>query len=152
MQTGEEVAEDRAAVRQMADNFKLLRQQAVADVNNAGQTQTERVEEAGTQAVEDTSTAKTQALSEVQAAGAVQVSAVQTAGSAQVSFIQMEGDTQTERVQAAAAEIAADRGAGQRKPIRHQEPAGRACCIGAGYHTECFGGRRGTERQCRKTV
>lgn len=109
MQTGEEVAEDRAAVRQMADNFKLLRQQAVADVNNAGQTQTERVEEAGTQAVEDTSTAKTQALSEVQAAGAAQVSAVQTAGSAQVSFIQMEGDTQTERVQAAAAEIAADR-------------------------------------------
>ena len=109
MQTGEEVAEDRVAVRQMADNFKLLRQQAVADVNNAGQTQTERVEEAGTQAVEDTSTAKTQALSEVQAAGAAQVSAVQTAGSAQVSFIQMEGDTQTERVQAAAAEIAADR-------------------------------------------
>lgn len=109
MQTGEEIAEDKAAVAQMTDSFKLLRQQAVADVNNAGQTQTERVEEAGTQAVEDTSTAKTQALSEVQAAGAAQVSAVQTAGSAQVSFIQMEGDTQTERVQAAAAEIAADR-------------------------------------------
>lgn len=120
MQTGEEIAEDKAAVAQMTDSFKLLHQQAVADVNNAGQTQTERVEEAGTQAVEDTSTAKTQALSEIQAAGTAQteavntagtaqVSAVRTAGTTQITSIQAEGDAQTERVQAAAAEIAADR-------------------------------------------
>lgn len=117
---GQEVVENRDAVAQMTDSFKLLHQQAVADVNNAGQTQTERVEDAGMQAVEDTSTAKTQALSEVQAAGTAQteavntagtaqVSAVRTAGTTQITSIQAEGDAQTERVQAAAAEIAADR-------------------------------------------
>ena len=101
---------------------------------------------------DSTSTAKTQALSEVQAAGAAQVSAVQTAGSAQVSFIQMEGDTQTERVQAAAAEIAADREqvSENRSGIRSLQE--ELAVSAPGIIQSASGGRRGTERQCRKTV
>ena len=163
MQTGEEVAEDRVAVRQMADNFKLLHQQAVADVNNAGQTQTERVEDAGMQAVEDTSTAKTQALSEIQAAGTAQteavntagtaqVSAVRTAGTTQITSIQAEGDAQTERVQAAAAEIAADREQISENQSGIRSLQEELAVSAPGIIQSASGGRRGTERQCRKTV
>lgn len=109
MEIGTETAEDKASVRQMADNFGLLHQQAVADVNNAGQAQTERVEGAGTKAQEDINAARARALLEVEAAGAAQTEAVSAAGTAQVSSIRAEGDVQAERVQEAAAEIIADR-------------------------------------------
>lgn len=48
MGIGQEVVENRNYVQQSVGSFGLIHQQAVTDVNNAGQTQTERVEEAGT--------------------------------------------------------------------------------------------------------
>ncbi len=93
-----QVAQDKADVEQTKTSFTLTAQQAIANVNNAGQTQTDRVEDTGDAAVQGVNTAKTQAVQEVSSAGATQVDTVQA-----------EGDTQVSRVQAAAQEIVADR-------------------------------------------
>lgn len=93
-----QVAQDKASVEQTKTSFTLTAQQAVADVNNAGQTQVDRVEDTGDTAVQDIDTAKTQAVQEVSSAGAAQVQAVEDEGAAQVSVIQE-----------AAQEIVADR-------------------------------------------
>lgn len=93
-----QVAQDKASVEQTKASFELTTQQAVADVNNAGQTQVERVEDTGDAAVQNINTAKTQA-----------VQAVNSAGAAQVETVEAEGDTQVSRVQEAAQEIVADR-------------------------------------------
>lgn len=93
-----QVAQDKTSVEQTKASFMLTAQQAVADVNNAGQTQTDRVEDTGDTAVQDIDTAKTQAVQEVSSAGAAQVQAVEDEGAAQVSVIQE-----------AAQEIVADR-------------------------------------------
>lgn len=74
-----QVAQDRTSVEQTKASFELTAQQAVADVNNAGQNQVDRVEETGGAAVQDIDTAKTQAVQEVSSAGAAQVAAVQEA-------------------------------------------------------------------------
>lgn len=57
MQMGQGVSDNKTSVEQTVSEFELEHQQAVADVNNAGQTQTERVEGAGNQAVNNVNAA-----------------------------------------------------------------------------------------------
>lgn len=105
----QQVTEDRAAVEGLAASFELAHQQAVADVNNAGQAQVERVEEAGDSAVDDVAAAKSQAATEITNAGAAQIQAIGTAGTEQAAAVAAEGTTQVAAVQEAAAEIISDR-------------------------------------------
>lgn len=86
-----QVAEDKSNVEQIAVNFELTAQQAVADVNNAGQTQTERVQNTGNTAVQEIQTAKEQAIQSVETAGTEQVQAVQTEGTTQKQAVQQKG-------------------------------------------------------------
>lgn len=79
--------EDIAEMRKMVSDFDLTVQQALADIGNLGQSQTNRVNSAGN----------------------TQTQRVNTAGDTQVSRVQSEGTTQVQNVQAAATEIAADR-------------------------------------------
>lgn len=79
--------EDIAEMRKMVSDFDLTVQQALADIGNLGQSQTERVNTAGN----------------------TQTQRVNTAGDTQVSRVQSEGATQVKNVQETAAEIAADR-------------------------------------------
>lgn len=79
--------EDIAEMRKMVSDFDLTVQQALADIGNLGQTQTQRVNMAGN----------------------TQTQRVNTAGDTQVSRVQSEGTTQVKNVQAAAAEISSDR-------------------------------------------
>lgn len=79
--------EDIAEMRKMVSDFDLTVQQALADIGNLGQSQTQRVNTAGN----------------------TQTTRVNTAGDTQVSRIQAEGTTQVKNVQAAAAEISSDR-------------------------------------------
>lgn len=79
--------EDIAEMRKMVSDFDLTVQQALADIGNLGQSQTNRVNSAGN----------------------TQTQRVNTTGDTQVSRVQAEGSIQVQNVQAAAAEIAADR-------------------------------------------
>lgn len=74
--------EDIAEMRKMVSDFDLTVQQALADIGNLGQSQTQRVNTAGN----------------------TQTTRVNTAGDTQVSRIQAEGTTQVKNVQTAAAE------------------------------------------------
>lgn len=76
--------EDIAEMRKMVSDFDLTVQQALADIGNLGQSQTERVNTAGN----------------------TQTQRVNTAGDTQVSRVQTEGTTQVQNVQATAAEAA----------------------------------------------
>ena len=97
-QMGQEVLDNKNHVDQTAQAFDQTAQQAVANVNNAGQTQTERVQSAGNTAVESVKTEQGKATQAIEAAKAGAVKAVQT-----------EGAKQVQAVRAAAQEIAADR-------------------------------------------
>lgn len=119
-QTAREVGENKEAVENTAQNFNLVYQQAVKDVNDAGQAQTERVQEAGNSVLNDIGTFKANALSAINAAGetqtkavndagAAQTKAVNDAGTTQISAITKEGEMQVSNVQEAATEIIADR-------------------------------------------
>lgn len=108
-QMGQEVLNNKNHVDQTVQAFTLTAQQAVADVNNAGQTQTERVEGAGNDAVESVKTAQTAATKAVEAAKTEAVEAVQTEGTTQTRNVSAEGEKQVQAVQAAAQEIVADR-------------------------------------------
>ncbi len=79
--------EDIAEMRKMVSDFDLTVQQALADIGNLGQSQTQRVNTAGN----------------------TQTTRVNSAGDTQVTRVQAEGTTQVQNVQATAAEIAADR-------------------------------------------
>ncbi|QBF00038.1 hypothetical protein PMF13cell1_05634 [Blautia producta] len=74
--------EDIAEMRKMVNDFDLTVQQALADIGNLGQSQTERVNTAGN----------------------TQTQRVNTAGDTQVSRVQAEGTAQVQNVQATAAE------------------------------------------------
>ena len=102
-------ASDREATQALADNFTATYKQAVNDIKNVGQAQTERVQGAGESAVEDIAVARSDALLEVNAAGEGQTQAINAAGAGQVSAVQQEGNTQLENVREAAAGITADR-------------------------------------------
>ena len=108
-QMGQEVLDNKNHVDQTAQAFALTAQQAVADVNNAGQTQTERVQSAGNTAVESVKAAQTAATKAVETAKAEAVKAVQTEGTTQTGNVTAEGAKQVQAVQAAAQEIVADR-------------------------------------------
>lgn len=108
-QMGQEVLDNKNHVDQIAQAFDLTAQQAVADVNNAGQTQTERVQSAGNTAVESVKAAQTAATKAVETAKAEAVKAVQTEGTTQTGNVTAEGAKQVQAVQAAAQEIVADR-------------------------------------------
>ena len=108
-QMGQEVLDNKNHVDQTAQAFTLTAQQAVADVNNAGQTQTERVEGAGNDAVESVKTAQTAATKAVETAKTEAVEAVQTEGTTQTGNVTAEGTKQVQAVQQAAQEIVADR-------------------------------------------
>ena len=108
-QMGQEVLDNKNHVDQTAQAFTLTAQQAVADINNAGQTQTERVEGAGNTAVESVKTAQNTATKAVEEAKAEAIEAVQTEGTTQTRNVTQEGEKQVQAVQAAAQEIVADR-------------------------------------------
>ncbi|QIB56582.1 hypothetical protein E5259_25405 [Blautia producta] len=76
--------EDIAEMRKMVSDFDLTVQQALADIGNLGQSQTERVNTAGN----------------------TQTQRVNTAGDTQASRVRAEGTTQVQNVQATAAEAA----------------------------------------------
>ena len=108
-QMGQEVLDNKNAVDKTVQDFGITAQQALADVNNAGQTQTERVQSAGTTAVENIKTAQNTATQAVETAKTEAVKAVQTEGTTQTGNVTAEGEKQVQAVQAAAQEIIADR-------------------------------------------
>lgn len=108
-QMGQEVLNNKNAVDKTVQDFDLTAQQALADVNNAGQTQTERVQTAGNTAVENIKTAQDTATRAVETAKTEAVKAVQTEGTAQTGAVAAEGERQVQAVQIAAQEIVADR-------------------------------------------
>ena len=79
MEIGQKVADNKKTVEQTVDNFELLHEQAVADINNAGQAQTERVNEAGETAVDNIEFSRQQAAQSVTNEGATQIANVQAA-------------------------------------------------------------------------
>lgn len=81
----------KTAVDKTAQDFTLTAQQALADVNNAGQTQSERVQQVGQDAIADVNTAKTQAVETVNATKTDAVKAVQTEGTKQTEAVQAKG-------------------------------------------------------------
>lgn len=108
-QMGQEVLDNKNHVDQTAQAFALTAQQAVADVNKAGQTQTEQVLSVGESAVESVKTAQDTATQAVEIAKTEAVKSVQTEGTTQTGNVTAEGTKQVQAVQQAAQEIVADR-------------------------------------------
>lgn len=104
-----QVQETKDSVDKTAQEFTLAAQRALADVNNAGQTQTDRVQTAGETAVRDIQTAQRTATGAVETAKTEAVKTVQTEGATQTGKVTAEGEKQVQAVQAAAQEIIADR-------------------------------------------
>ena len=108
-QIGQEVLDNKNLVDDTVHGFELRTQQAVADVNNAGQTQTERVQTAGNTAVESVESAQRTATEAVETAKTEAIKTIQEEGVAQIGTVAAEGEKQVQAVQDAAAEIVADR-------------------------------------------
>lgn len=108
-QMGQEVLDNKNLVDEAAQDFDLKAQQALADVNNAGQAQTERVQTAGNDAVESIKAAQGTATRAVETAKTEAIKAVQTEGTTQAGNVSAEGEKQVQAVQGAAQEIMADR-------------------------------------------
>ena len=103
------VEEAKAEVDKEVGDFALKAQQALADVNNAGQAQTERVQTAGNDAVESVKAAQGTATRAVETAKTEAIKAVQTEGTTQAGNVSAEGEKQVQAVRGAAQEIMADR-------------------------------------------
>lgn len=108
-QMGQEVLDNKNLVDKTAQDFDLKAQQAFADVNNAGQAQTERVQTAGNDAVESVKAAQGTATRAVETAKTEAIEAVQTEGTTQAGNVSAEGEKQVQAVRGAAQEIMADR-------------------------------------------
>lgn len=108
-QMGQEVLDNKNLVDKTAQDFTLKAQQALADVNNAGQAQTERVQGAGDAAIEPIKTAQSTATRAVETAKTEAIKAVQTEGTTQTGNVAAEGKKQVQAVQGAAQEIIVDR-------------------------------------------
>jgi len=108
-QMGQEILDNKNAVDKTVQDFGITAQQALADVNNAGQAQTERVQTAGNDAVESVKAAQGTATQAVETAKAEAIKAVQTEGTTQAGNVSAEGEKQVQAVQGAAQEIMADR-------------------------------------------
>lgn len=104
-----QVQKNKESVDKTAQDFALNAQQALADVNNAGQTQTERVQTAGTTAVENIKNAQNMATQAVETAKSEAIKAVQAEGTKQTGAVTAEGRKQVQAVQTVAQEIIADR-------------------------------------------
>lgn len=104
-----QVQKNKESVDKTAQDFALNTQQALADVNNAGQAQTERVQTAGTTAVENIKNAQNMATQAVETAKSEAIKAVQAEGTKQTGAVTAEGRKQVQAVQAATQEIVADR-------------------------------------------
>lgn len=104
-QMGQEVLNNKNHVDQTVQAFTLTTQQAVADVNNAGQTQTERVQGEGETAVENIQTAQNAATKAVDTAKTEAVEAIQTEGTTQTGNVSAEGAKQVQAVQDKGAEV-----------------------------------------------
>ena len=79
-QMGQEVLDNKNAVDKTVQDFNLTAQQAFADVNNAGQAQTERVQTAGETAVGNIRTAQNTATQAVETAKAEAIKTVADKG------------------------------------------------------------------------
>lgn len=90
-QMGQDVLDNKNHVDQTTQAFTLTAQQAVADVNNAGQAQTERAQSVGNTAVESVKTAQTKAVEAVQTEGITQTGNVSAEGAKQVQAVQDKG-------------------------------------------------------------
>ena len=108
-QMGQEVLDNKNLVDETAQDFDLKAQQALADVNNAGQAQAERVQTAGNDAVESVKAAQGTATRAVETAKTEAIEAVQTEGATQAGNVSAEGEKQVQAVRGAAQEIMADR-------------------------------------------
>lgn len=108
-QMGQEVLDNKNLVDETAQDFDLKAQQALADVNNAGQAQAERVQTAGNDAVESVKVAQGTATKAVETAKTEAIEAVQTEGTTQAGNVSAEGEKQVQAVRGAAQEIIADR-------------------------------------------
>lgn len=108
-QMGQEVLDNKNLVDKTAQDFDLKAQQALADVNNAGQAQTERVQTAGNDAVESVKAAQGTATRAVETAKTEAIKAVQEEGTTQAGNVSAEGEKQVQAVRGAAQEIMADR-------------------------------------------
>ena len=108
-QMGQEILDNKNAVDKTVQDFGITAQQALADVNNAGQAQTERVQTAGNDAVESVKAAQSTATRAVETAKTEAIEAVQTEGATQAGNVSAEGEKQVQAVRGAAQEIMADR-------------------------------------------
>lgn len=90
-QDKESVEQTKTAVDKTAQDFTLTAQQALADVNDAGLTQSERVQQVGQDAIADVNTAKTQAVETVNATKSNAVKVVKTEGEKQTEAVQAKG-------------------------------------------------------------
>lgn len=108
-QMGQEILDNKNAVDKTVQDFGITAQQALADVNNAGQAQTERVQTAGNDAVESVKAAQGTATRAVESAKTEAIKVVQTEGTTQAGNVSAEGEKQVQAVQSAAQEIIADR-------------------------------------------
>lgn len=90
-QDKESVEQTKTAVDKTAQDFTLTAQQALADVNDAGWTQSERVQQVGQDAIADVNTAKTQAVETVNATKSNAVKVVKTEGEKQTEAVQAKG-------------------------------------------------------------
>lgn len=97
-QMGQEVLDNKNLVDETAQDFDLKAQQALADVNNAGQTQTERVQSAGTTAVENIQTTQDTATEAVETAKSEAIQAIQAEGTTQTGNVTTEGTKQVQAV------------------------------------------------------
>lgn len=88
-----QVAEDRAAVEQLAETFEdQTVPAAVGQVNQAGAAQVQAIQAAGADEESDISAAGSTQVQAVQAAGSTQIQAVQTAGATQIQAVEDKGD------------------------------------------------------------
>ena len=92
------VEEAKAEVDKEVGDFALKAQQALADVNNAGQAQTERVQTAGNDAVESVKTAQGTATRAVETAKSEAIQAIQAEGTTQTGNVTTEGTKQVQAV------------------------------------------------------
>lgn len=103
------VEEAKAKVDKEVGDFALKAQQALADVNNAGQAQTERVQGAGDAAVESVKTAQGAATQAIETAKTEVVKTVREEGTIQTRIVTAEGTKQKEELKGITDGIAKDK-------------------------------------------
>ena len=93
--------EDIAEMRKMVSDFDLTVQQALADIGNLGQSQTNRVNSAGNTQTQRVNTTGDTQVSRIQAEGTTQVKNVQTAAAESIKNIETIGRAQIDAIKEA---------------------------------------------------